>query len=202
MSKVKICGLSRPQDIDAANRALPDFIGFVFAKSRRQVSQAEAAALKERLDPRIKAVGVFVNEDIERIAGLCQRGIIDWVQLHGEEDEAYLARLRLRTGCPVIKSVSVGADLPPLPKGADYLLFDTASIHRGGTGQAFDWRVLQGYQGTPYFLAGGLSPQNVAQALRALTPYCVDVSSGVETDGVKDPQKIDAFVRMVRRKEP
>ena len=202
MTKVKICGLSRPQDLEAVNRAMPDFIGFVFSPSRRQVDEKQAAMLKAMLDPRIKGVGVFVNESIEYIAGLHERSIIDWAQLHGEEDTAYMRRLRKRCGCPIIKSVGVGSQVPALPEGADFLLFDTLSPQRGGTGKAFDWHALQGYQSPPYFLAGGLSPENVSQALGTLTPFCVDVSSGVETDGIKDPQKINAFVRLARRTDP
>ncbi|MCL1963934.1 MAG: phosphoribosylanthranilate isomerase [Firmicutes bacterium] len=199
MSKVKICGLRRPEDVDAVNRSMPDFAGFVFAaRSRRRVDEATAAMLKERLDGRIKAVGVFVNQELEMIAGLCQKGVIDWVQLHGDEDAGYIGRLRERCGGRIVKAIGIGGTLPPLPEGADYLLFDTASSQRGGIGKAFDWRVLKAYAGPPYFLAGGLSPANVGDALRSLAPFCVDVSSGVETDGFKDAEKIDAFVRLVR----
>jgi len=198
MTKVKICGLSRPEDIDAVNRALPDYIGFVFCESRRRVDETTAAGLRERLDDRIRAVGVFVNEDIGFIAGLSRRGVIDLAQLHGDEDEAYIRRLREACGCRVIKTVGVSSALPPLPNGPDYLLFDTASPQRGGAGRVFDWSVLQDYRGLPYFLAGGLTVERVAGAVRTLAPFCVDVSSGVETDGKKDGGKIDAFVSLVR----
>ena len=198
MSKVKICGLSRAEDVTAVNRALPDYIGFVFAPSRRHVDERTAAVLKERLDRRIKAVGVFVNQEIETVAGLYRSGAIDLAQLHGDEDADYIARLKERCGCPVIKAISVGNALPPLPGTADYYLFDTLSDGRGGTGKAFDWSVLQKYGGLPYFLAGGLSIANITDAIHSLAPFCIDVSSGAETDGKKDADKIVQIVRLVR----
>ncbi|MCL2004005.1 MAG: phosphoribosylanthranilate isomerase [Oscillospiraceae bacterium] len=198
MSKVKICGLTRPEDIDAVNRVLPDYVGFVFAPSRRRIDEKMAAALKARLNSRIQAVGVFVNGDADIVEHLYRGGVIDLAQLHGDEDEAYIARLKDRCGCPVIKAGGVGKTLPPLPENADYWLFDTLSVRRGGTGRAFDWGLLKGFNGPPYFLAGGLTAQNAAEAVRTLSPYCADVSSGAETDGVKDAEKIEAFVRLVR----
>ena len=197
MSKVKICGLSRQDDIDAVNHSLPDYIGFVFAESRRKVDAKTAAMLKAGLDKRIKAIGVFVNQDIDYISALFKNGTIDFVQLHGEEDTAYMKRLRKSCDAPILKALRIGAFMPNIPEGADYLLFDTASVHRGGSGKSFDWNILSGYSGIPYFLAGGLDISNVLEAVHLLNPYCVDVSSGVETNGVKDPVKIDEFVRMV-----
>jgi len=199
MSKVKICGLMRREDIAAVNLALPDYIGFVFAPSRRRIDIKTASMLKELLDPKIKAVGVFVNEDIRTILEIAQSGIIDLIQLHGDEDEGYISRIRENCDCPVIKSVGVCDALPPLPRLPDYLLFDTASAQRGGTGRTFDWQALKEYRGIPYFLAGGLSSENAADVIRLLSPLCVDVSSGVETDGFKDPEKINEFVQLVRR---
>ena len=198
MSKVKICGLSREEDVEAANLVLPDFIGFVFAQSRRRVDMIAAAALKEKLDPRIGTVGVFVNERIETIAEIYQRGIIDWAQLHGDEDDGYIKRLKEYCGCQVIKAVCVGDALPSLPVEPDYLLFDTLSEQRGGTGRTFAWDVIKSYRGLPLFLSGGLSAANVAAAIHTIAPYCVDVSSGVETDGIKDAGKIREFVHTVR----
>ena len=199
MSRVKICGLRRIEDIEAVNHALPDYIGFVFAKSKRRVDIETAAMLKKKLDLRIKAVGVFVNEDISIISQIVQNGIIDWIQLHGDEDDVYIERLKGSCNCPVIKTVGVSDTLPVLPKAADYLLFDTLSAQRGGVGKAFNWHVLKEYHNMPYFLAGGLSIKNVSDAIQLLSPYCVDVSSGVETDGVKDSAKISEFVKIARR---
>ena len=201
MTRVKICGLSRMADIEAVNRILPDFIGFVFAPSRRRVEIKRASMLKGELDPRIKAVGVFVNENIKTVSEIYQNGIIDLVQLHGDEDDEYIRKLKDNCGCPVIKAVSVGDILPPLPLGPDYLLFDTLSEQRGGIGRAFDWDILKEYHGLPYFLAGGLSIENADRAKHLLAPYCVDISSGVETDGLKDADKIEKFVNLIRRKD-
>lgn len=197
-TKIKICGLRCPEDIDAVNRALPDFAGFVFADSPRRLDARTAAGLREKLDARIKSVGVFVNQEPEVIAGLCRDRIIDLIQLHGDEDHEYILRLREKITRPVIKAIGVGETPPILPEGPEYLLFDTASRQRGGSGRVFDWGLLADYKGPPYFLAGGLTPENVDTALRRLSPFCVDVSSGVETGGCKDSEKIDRFVHRVR----
>lgn len=199
MVKVKICGLSREEDINAVNRALPDFIGFVFAPSRRRVDSETAVKLKKKLDKRIRVVGVFVNEDMENIIQMHKDGTIDLAQLHGDEDDTYVKMLKRSCGCPVIKAVGIGNALPPLPEDPDYLLFDVLSDRRGGTGKVFNWNILKGYHGAPYFLAGGLDVDNISGALNFLSPFCIDVSSGVETDGVKDETKIEKFVRLVRR---
>jgi phosphoribosylanthranilate isomerase len=198
VSKVKICGISRAEDIKAINRAQPDFIGFVFAPSRRRININIASVLKEKLDPRIETVGVFVDENIDVVAEMYKSGIVDLVQLHGDEDDRYIKQLKQICGCRVIKAVGVTHLLPPLPHEADYIIFDTISNIRGGTGCPFEWNILSGYSGLPYFLAGGLSIDNVAHALHLLTPFCVDVSSGVETSGVKDGDKIERFVYSVR----
>ena len=198
MSRVKICGLSREEDVEAVNRELPNYIGFVFAPSRRRVDRITAAALKQRLDPRIEAVGVFVNEEINIVAEVYNDGIVDLVQLHGDEDSGYIRRLKDNCGCPVIKAVGIGDVMPSLPVEPDFLLFDTLSEQRGGIGRTFDWGVLNGYRGLPFFLSGGLSIANVAASIHTLAPFCVDVSSGVETDGTKDAGKIKRFVDEVR----
>ena len=198
MSKVKICGLTRLEDVAVVNDVLPDYVGFVFAPSRRRVEVKTAAMLKERLDGRIAAVGVFVNEDINAISEIYRNGIIDLAQLHGDEDDAYIKRLKDNCGCPVIKAVGVGDVLPSLPVGPDYVLFDALSEQRGGTGKTFNWDILKKYCGLPFFLSGGLSAANVAGAIHMLRPFCADVSSGVETDGMKDAVKIAKFVVAVR----
>lgn len=200
MTKIKLCGLSRPCDIRTANELLPDYIGFVFApKSRRYVSPEKAAELKRMLDPQIRAVGVFVDEDTQVIEELVSRGVINVVQLHGREDEDYILDLRKRLGnTRIIQAFSIcseqdanGAE----KSSADLILADSPG---GGTGEVFDWKLLGKIQ-RPYFLAGGLTPENVAAAVNALRPYGVDVSSGIETDGYKDRDKMAEFVLSVRR---
>lgn len=197
-TKVKICGLTRKEDVEAVNCARPEYIGFVFAPSRRRVDRETAGKLKAMLDPGIEAVGVFVNEDIRFIARIYREGVIDLVQLHGDEDDLYIRRLKEHCGCRVIKAIGVGEELPALPETPDFLLFDTLTEQRGGAGRAFGWNLLHGYNGLPFFLAGGLSAANAAEALRHCAPYCADVSSGVETDGRKDIEKINAFISSVR----
>ena len=198
MTKIKLCGLKRPQDIQAANELLPAYIGFVFApKSRRYVHPDRAEELRRMLNPGIIPVGVFVNETPETVAALLDRGIIDIAQLHGKEDAAYIRRLRQLTKKPLIQAfrVDTPADVAAAQASpADYVLLDSGA---GGTGTSFDWSLLQNIQ-RPYFLAGGLTPENVGGAVATLHPYAVDVSSGIETDGAKDKEKMTQFVRAVR----
>ena len=201
MTKIKLCGLGRPCDIEWANALMPDYIGFVFAqKSKRYVSPERAKALREGLDSNIRAVGVFVNEAPEVVADLLNTGVIDMAQLHGGEDEEYIKALRGLTDKPLIKAFRVDgpADLEKARNSsADYVLLDNGA---GGTGTAFDWALLKGFD-RPYFLAGGLGPGNVRQAIKALDPFAVDVSSGIETNGGKDYTKMTAFVNAARHEE-
>lgn len=200
MTKIKLCGLTRPEDITAANALEPDFVGFVFApKSRRCVTTEQAKALRNQLSPTIQSVGVFVDEEPERVAALLEAGIIDLAQLHGREDEGYLERLRDLTGKPIVQAFQVKTpkDLERAEKSlANYILLDSGA----GTGTTFDWGLLTSVR-RPYFLAGGLGPDNVAQAIRTLHPWGVDVSSGIETGGVKDFHKMAAFAAAVRKEE-
>ncbi len=199
MTRIKICGLRTAEDIDAANQYCPDYVGFVFAPSKRQITPKIACMLKQQLNTSIQTVGVFVNEDILSIARLVSDGMIDLVQLHGDEDDKYRQRLKQHITCPVIQAVSVGKSLPdPLPRFSDFLLFDTASSNqRGGSGTVFDWSLIKGVD-QPFFLSGGLKADNVTQAIASLSPYCVDTSSGMETDGKKDPEKIRLFIELAR----
>ena len=201
MTKIKFCGMMRAEDIAAANAIRPDYIGFVFApKSRRAVTPEQAAALKAQLAPGIRAVGVFVNAPPEQITALLDSGTIDIAQLHGQEEEAYLAALRAQTDKPILQAfrVDTAADLQRAAAStADGLLLDSGA---GGTGIAFDWTLLRDF-GRPYFLAGGLSAETVSEAIQKYHPYAVDVSSGIETDGKKDAKKMAAFAAAVRKEE-
>ncbi len=195
-TRVKFCGLKRIEDILAANELRPDFAGFVFwEKSSRNVSEQEAKELGRALLPDIKKVGVFVDEDPDRIAALLTDGIIDIAQLHGHEDEEYISKLRsLAEEACVIKAfvIKCKEDLERAGNSsADYLLLDSGK----GTGQTFNWELIrEAAFDKPFFLAGGLGPENVAEAIDKLNPYAVDVSSGIETDGVKDPDKMRQFM--------
>ena len=198
MTKIKFCGLSRQGDIEAVNELKPEYIGFVFVKtSKRYISPEQAEELKKRLDPEIKAVGVFADEDPERIAEVCRKGIVEMVQLHGEEGEKEIRRLRSLICQPIIKAfcIKTAADIKIAKRcSADYILLDSGA----GTGIAFDWGQI-GNVGRPYFLAGGLRSGNVERALKQLKPYAVDVSSGIETDGWKDKKKMEALIAAVRK---
>lgn len=200
MTKIKLCGLTRPEDITAANVLEPDFVGFVFApKSRRYVTGEQAGTLRKQLSPTIQAVGVFVDEEPERVAALLEAGIIDLAQLHGREDECYLERLRALTEKPIIQAfpIKTPKDLERAQaSSADNILLDSGA----GTGIPFDWTLLKNFR-RPYLLAGGLGPDNVAQAIGFLHPWGVDVSSGIETGGMKDFHKMAAFVAAVRKEE-
>ena len=198
MTKIKLCGLRRAEDIEAANLLKPDYIGFVFyKKSKRYISYEEAKILKSMLS--IKAVGVFVDENPKVVADLLEKGIIDLAQLHGNEDEAYIKALRKLTDKPLIKAFQIKTT-EELKKAeassADMILLDAGT----GDGVSFDWDMLKSFN-RPYFLAGGMTPENVSPAIEKLHPYGVDVSSGIETDGFKDLKKMREFVYNVRSKD-
>ena len=210
MTKVKICGLTRSEDIECANRVQPDFIGLVFyAKSKRAVTAEQAATLKAKLNPNIKAVGVFVNNELDFIANLAQAGIIDIIQLHGDEDGAYIQRLREvlpKPNIPIIKAIRIRSEeslqgLEAYP--VDYFLFDTYKAgHYGGTGERFNLELESIHIPKPYFMAGGLDASNIAEVIGANPKaFAVDVSGGVEDSvtGLKDPQKMADFVAQVRQ---
>lgn len=201
MTKIKLCGMMRPCDIEWANSCSPDYIGFIFAKkSRRYVSPETAAEFKGMLKPGIKAVGVFVEEDPAVVANLLEKGIIDIAQLHGKEDEEYIKSLKKKTDKPVFKAFRIdGPDDVAKANAscADMVLLDSGD---GGTGRVFDWKLLKDIK-RPYFLAGGLAPENIEEALRVLKPFGVDVSSGIETDGFKDQAKMADFTAKVRKED-
>ena len=242
MTKVKICGLRRREDIEAVNRLKPEYIGFVFyEKSRRNVTEEEAMALRKALDPDIISVGVFVDAEPELILRLVKKGIISVAQLHGHETEEYIEKLKKEMEKDRVESddgsrereakissmleddIKVREAEAEHEKGfehekefkvmkaflirsekdlqaaretkADYILFDNGL----GSGETFNWEILKDFR-KPYFLAGGLTDANVTGAIQRLSPYAVDISSGVETDGYKDPDKIKSFIDAVRRK--
>ena len=201
MTKIKLCGLTRPEDVAAANALKPEYIGFVFApKSRRAVSREKAAGLRAQLSPEIQTVGVFVNEAPETVARLLNEDLLDIAQLHGQEDAAYIARLRSLTPKPLWQAFRVedAASLAAAARStADMVLLDSGA---GGTGTVFNWKLLQGFP-RPYILAGGLDAANAADAVSRLHPDVVDVSSGIETAGRKDPAKMAAFVAAVRKQD-
>lgn len=204
--KIKICGIRRTEDVRILNEALPDFTGFIFADTRRKVSREEAAVLYRMLDRRIKVFGVFVNAPPEFITGLAKDGVIDAIQLHGDETEEDVLLLKKETGLPVIKAVRAkdrDSILQADRLSCDYLLIDTYRAGQyGGTGETFSWDIIPEKLSHPYFLAGGLHAENITYAMDSVAGRgrClgVDVSGGVETDGYKDREKIKKVVEAVR----
>lgn len=198
MTKIKLCGLSRLCDIEAANEIRPDYIGFVFSqKSKRYIRPEKAAELKKRLCPDIKTVGVFTDEKPENIAALLESGVIEIAQLHGLEDDKYVRQLKLLCKKPVIQAfqIQTAYDIVRAKQSAaDFVLLDAGA----GAGTTFDWKLITNIK-RPYFLAGGLNAENIVPAIRSLHPYAADVSSGIETCGYKDKAKMAAFAAAVRK---
>ncbi len=197
--KIKICGLFRAEDIEYANEIKPDYIGFVFAKSRRQISYEEAKQLKSKLNSGIVAVGVFVDAPVKEVVKCLEHGIIDVAQLHGSETEEDIQYIKAVTRKPVIKAIKVRqlVDIEAwLDSSADYLLLDNGQ----GTGQSFDWKILNDINdiNRKFFLAGGIHADNIQDAILSVSPYCIDVSSGAETDGTKDINKMRKLTEKVR----
>ena len=197
--KIKLCGLSRPVDIDYVNQVKPDYCGFIvnFPKSRRNVTPEQVRALTARLSGDIIPVGVFVDESVETVAGLLEDGTIAVAQLHGHEDEAYLAALRKLTAKPIWQAFQIrsAADLERAKSStANLVLLDSGQ----GSGVTLDWRILADFP-RPFVLAGGLTAENIPAAVQQVKPYAVDLSSGVETEGYKDYEKMLAAVAAVKK---
>ena len=197
MIKIKICGLMQPQDAAAVNSVLPDYAGMILSPGfRRSVSAETAAAIRKALKPEIPAVGVFVNSPYQFITEFAEAGIIQYIQLHGSEDAFYLRGLKACCRLPVIQAFRIRSaeDLAAAKaSAADLILLDSGT----GSGKTFDHALLKGFS-RPYLLAGGLNAENIGGILEGHKPYGVDISSGAETDGQKDPEKIRAFVKAVR----
>ena len=215
--KVKMCGISKVETIPAIVDAKPDYMGLVFAPSKRQVTVDQAKILVEELhrgyakkygsdtehdkNDTIKTVGVFVNETVDNLVTIANKANLDAVQLHGDEDEAFIQSLKERTNVEVWKAIQIrtAADTEKwIDSSADMLLFDAYhKDERGGTGEVFDWSSLDAFE-RPFMLAGGIDSTNVARAIRTVRPYGIDISSGIETNGVKDDEKITAFTKIVK----
>ncbi len=194
--KIKLCGLTGTTDAEAANRARPDWVGLVFDTGRHFVSDETAGAIRKTLDARIPIVGVFADDDPAHIMALSRRGIIQYVQLHGTESEDYLQKLKREMQIPFIRAISVKSmeDIQEKENtAAEFLLLDHG---KGGTGRAFDWTMIPPLT-KPWFLAGGIGISNISKAL-SYHPFAVDISSGAETEGKKDAEKMRQLVEIVR----
>lgn len=198
MTKIKICGMRRKEDIEAVNQYHPDACGFIFSKPfKRYVPEEQLKQLKALLDPEIFAFGVFVNEPAETVLECYRKGLIDGVQLHGDEDESFIALLKKEEPqMHVMKAFIIKSeeDIEKAKKcSADLVLLDAGR----GSGETFSWNLLK-HMNRPYVLAGGLNPENVQNAVNTLHPYGIDTSSGVETEGFKDSEKIRLFIERAR----
>lgn len=204
-TKIKICGLRRTKDIGYVNVLLPDYVGFILAGGfTRSIERKQAEEFAEKIDSRIKRVGVFVNQPASVVAEYINSGIIQYAQLHGDEDNLYIDKLMeyIKTGYGIIKAVRVrNANDVKMASGynCNYLLLDAYSgTQAGGTGVTFDWNLVKNIK-KPFFLAGGISAGNVEAAIKTAAPYAVDASSSMETSGYKDFNKMKEFVDAVRR---
>ena len=191
MAKIKICGLKRLEDVEIVNKYKPDFVGFVFADSKRKVTPDLARQMKQNLDDSIQSVGVFVDAAIDEILEIHKRGIIDMAQLHGSESDEYIEELKKKSNCQlkIINAIEMDDEKDLLEydnSTADYLLFDSGK----GSGKTFDWRLIRKDLKKEFFLAGGLNYQNISRAINEFDPYAIDLSSSVETNGYKDELKI------------
>ena len=198
MVKVKICGIRRMEDIDIVNRYKPDYIGFVFADSKRRVSHDLAYELKLNLDSDIISVGVFVDASLNEILKLFEEGVIEMAQLHGSESEEYILTLKEKTNSElkIIKAIEMSEDVDLLEYNnshADYLLLDSGK----GSGKTFDWSLIESDLNKEFFLAGGLDISNISDAIKEFDPYAIDLSSSLEVDGFKDESKIKELMEAI-----
>lgn len=197
---IKICGIRRFEDIEIINKYKPDYIGFIFAKSKRQITPEFAAELSKKLDNSVKTVGVFVNSPISEVENTAKTAGLSAVQLHGDENEDYIQNLSV--DCEIWKAVRLkdGEDIPDFD-GTDKILLDKfKDTEYGGSGEAFDWsKIGKIHTKKPIILAGGLNENNVKKGIKIFSPFGVDVSSGVETNGFKDEDKIRRFMEAVNK---
>jgi phosphoribosylanthranilate isomerase len=198
MVKIKICGLRRLEDIEIVNKYKPDYIGFVFADSKRKVSHEQASKMKDYLSSDIISVGVFVNADCEEILKLYNDGIIDMAQLHGDENEEYINYLKEKTNneLKIIKAIEMSHDNDLFnydDSQADFLLLDSGK----GSGKTFDWSLIRKDLKKEFFLAGGINSENAVQAIDEFSPYAIDLSSSLEVDGFKDEKKVKEIMEVI-----
>jgi phosphoribosylanthranilate isomerase len=199
MVKIKICGIKRLEDVEIVNRYKPDYIGFVFADSKRKVSANLACRLRQNLDSEIIPVGVFVNSSQDEILKLFNDDVIQIAQLHGDESEQYILDLKEKTNneLKIINAIEMSNEVNLLEyndSSSDYLLLDSGK----GSGKTFDWNLIGKDLKKDFFLAGGLNSENVTQAITEFNPYAVDLSSSLETNGFKDENKIKEIMEVIK----
>ncbi len=197
MARVKICGINSPEDVEIVNELKPDYVSFAFYKNKRQVTYEKARKLKQILDKDIRVIGVFVDENTNVVASAANDDLLDVIEFHGNEGPGEIERIKAFTSKPIIQGFRIRsrADVEvALDSHADSILMYSDSE----CGVPMDWKLLTNVT-RPYFLAGGLNADNIEKAIKICHPFAVSVTTGVETDGIKDREKMAAFIKMARR---
>lgn len=196
--KIKICGIKNENEAKIINECMPDIAGFVFASGKRQIDINKAKNLKKIINPEIETAGIFVEQNEDEILKIYNEKVIDIIQLHGDYDERTIKNLKEKTGAKIIKVIRVKEDFYKIKTLADFILFDAYSKDKyGGLNKTFDWNIKI-ISNVPYFVAGGINENNIVEMVKKLTPYGVDISSGVEVDGFKTKEKVFNIIKIIK----
>ena len=196
--KIKICGIKNENEAKIINQCMPDIAGFVFASGKRQIDINKAKNLKKIINPEIETAGIFVEQNEDEILKIYNEKVIDIIQLHGDYDERTIKNLKEKTGAKIIKVIRVKEDFYKIKTLADFILFDAYSKDKyGGLNKTFDWNIKI-ISNVPYFVAGGINENNIVEMVKKLTPYGVDISSGVEVDGFKTKEKVFNIIKIIK----
>lgn len=196
--KIKICGIKNENEAKIINECMPDIAGFVFASGKRQIDINKAKILKKIINQEIETAGIFVEQNEDEILEIYNEKVIDIIQLHGDYDERTIKNLKEKTGAKIIKVIRVKEDFYKIETFADFILFDAYSKDKyGGLNKTFDWNIKI-ISNVPYFVAGGINENNIIEMVKKLTPYGVDISSGVEVDGFKTKEKVFNIIKIIK----
>lgn len=196
--KIKICGIKNENEAKIINECMPDIAGFVFASGKRQIDINKAKILKKIINPEIETAGIFVEQNEDEILEIYNEKVIDIIQLHGDYDERTIKNLKEKTGAKIIKVIRVKEGFYKIETLADFILFDAYSKDKyGGLNKTFDWNIKI-ISNVPYFVAGGINENNIVEMVKKLTPYGVDISSGVEVNGFKTKEKVFNIIKIIK----
>ena len=196
--KIKICGIKNENEAKIINECMPDIAGFVFASGKRQIDINKAKILKKIINPEIETAGIFVEQNEDEILEIYNEKVIDIIQLHGDYDERTIKNLKEKTNAKIIKVIRVKEGFYKIETLADFILFDTYSKDKyGGLNKTFDWNIKI-ISNVPYFVAGGINENNIIEMVKKLTPYGVNISSGVEVDGFKTKEKVFNIIKIIK----
>lgn len=196
--KIKICGIKNENEAKIINECMPDIAGFVFASGKRQIDINKAKILKKIINPEIETAGIFVEQNEDEILKIYNEKVIDIIQLHGDYDERTIKNLKEKTNAKIIKVIRVKEGFYKIETLADFILFDAYSKDKyGGLNKTFDWNIKI-ISNVPYFVAGGINENNIVEMVKKLTPYGVDISSGVEVDGFKTKEKVFNIIKIIK----